>query len=77
MTSQTAKILSQISQLTLRIESEYPDLYKYLDETPLEAPSSEQGEISTEEMIDYLESLQDLLKRYIETHQDSITKISA
>ena len=32
------KLIKEINDITLKIEQEYPELYQYLDETPLTIP---------------------------------------
>jgi hypothetical protein len=60
--------IAQITKITSNIESNYPELYVVLEETPLTIPTEEQLEISTEIMEEYLDSLQQILKQYIKNH---------
>ncbi|NJB70405.1 hypothetical protein GGR42_000867 [Saonia flava] len=62
-------ILSEIILLTNTIETDYPELYKFLDETPITIPSKNHPEIDKNAMKDYLESLKQLLEHHVETHQ--------
>jgi len=62
-------ISDQILQLTTTIETTYPELYKYLGENPITIPSDDHPDINISVMQNYLESLKDLLKHHIETHQ--------
>ena len=65
------QLTKEINTLTLKIEQEYPELYKYLDETPITIPNSDQpDEFTLETFSDYLESLKDLLQSYIVTHKN-------
>ena len=61
-------ILAEISELTTNIESNYPELYTYLDENPLTIPANAHPKMTLDIMADYLESLNQLLKQYIKTH---------
>ena len=69
----TVKILlAEISDLIGEIETNYPELYKYLDENPITIPNMVSPKIGTKELENYLESLQDLLnKRKNKTNQKS------
>ncbi len=62
-------ILKEITQLTNTIESNYPWLYRTLDENPMTIPATEHPHINKEVMQEYLESLKQLLKHHLETHQ--------
>ena len=62
-------IENEIIKITTLIETEYPELYVFLDETPLTVPSVDHPTINTKVMEDYLESLIQLLKHHIETHK--------
>ena len=62
-------ILKKITQLTYTIEANYPELYRTLDENPMTIPATEHPHIDKEVMQEYLESLKQLLKHHLETHQ--------
>lgn len=59
-------LLTEITQLTYNIETNYPELYRTLDENPLTIPSIDHPHIDKEIMKDYLESLKQILKKYLE-----------
>ena len=61
--------IRQIMAITNNIETNYPELYAVLDETPLTIPSETHPSINTDLMEDYLDSLKQILNRYIENHQ--------
>lgn len=63
-----SKLLTEITQLTTNIETNYPELYRYLDENPLTIPSTNHPHIDKQIMENYLESLKQLLKHHLETH---------
>ena len=63
------ELLNQIINITLRIERKNPELYKFLDETPLTINSKTNGEISMDVFEDYLDSLKQMLKEYITSHK--------
>ena len=62
-------ILKDISEITYTIETEYPELYKYLDEEPITLPAYEHPSMDKRLMKEYLKDLKALLEHYIETHQ--------
>ncbi|MEZ2414818.1 hypothetical protein ACA086_07620 [Muriicola sp. E247] len=62
------KILTEITQLTANIETNYPELYDYLEENPMTLPVKEEPHMEKKVMEDYLESLKLLLKHHLETH---------
>ena len=66
------KIVGEIERLTTNIETNYPELYRSLDENPLTIPTKQNPHIDKEVMQDYLESLKQLLKHHLETHKRAI-----
>jgi hypothetical protein len=66
------QLMQEIIQLTANIEANYPELYRYLEETPLEIGETEQKVISTNDLISYLETLKSQLKHHIETHHKKV-----
>ncbi|SFZ92303.1 hypothetical protein SAMN05428642_102645 [Flaviramulus basaltis] len=63
-------IENKITKLTTLIETQYPELYTFLEETPLTMPSINHPDINTQVMEDYLESLRHLLEHHIEIHKN-------
>ncbi|MCK0145771.1 hypothetical protein MWU78_08965 [Arenibacter sp. F26102] len=63
------KVLGQITQLTSNIETNYPELYRSLDENPLTIPTKTHPDVDKAVLQDYLESLKQLLKHHLETHK--------
>lgn len=63
------KLLIEITQLTTNIETNYPELYRSLDENSLTIPTTDHPHIDIQVMENYLESLKQLLKHHLETHQ--------
>lgn len=63
-------ILTEITRLTYNIETNYPELYRNLDENPMTIPATNHPQINKEVMQDYLESLKQILKHYLETHKN-------
>ena len=61
-------LLAEITEVTNKIESEYPELYQFLDENPMTLPAEVHPEIDWAVMQEYLESLKKMLAGYLETH---------
>lgn len=64
------KILTEISTLTRKIEDDYPELYKYIDENPMTLPDENSPDVDTEAFEEYLESLKSMIARYEEEHKE-------
>jgi hypothetical protein len=59
------KILNEITQLTTNMETNYPELYRSLDENPMTLPISKHPHIDKVVMQEYLDSLKELLESYV------------
>lgn len=66
------KILIEITELTLNIETNYPELYRSLDENPLTLPVIQHPHMDKEIMQEYLESLKQLLNHYLDEHKTAL-----
>ncbi|SDB28857.1 hypothetical protein SAMN03097699_0525 [Flavobacteriaceae bacterium MAR_2010_188] len=53
---------------TNKIQEEYPELLKYIDEIPVHFLTFSDEGLSRKELRDYLESLDDLLRTYAKVH---------
>lgn len=62
------KLTQEINELTVRIEQEYPELYRYLDENPITIPVDDEAKLTYKSFADYLESLKSILEKYMESH---------
>jgi hypothetical protein len=60
--------ITEITKITSNIETNYPELYATLDETPLTIPSEPYPKMNIEIMEDYLDSLKQILNHYIKNH---------
>ncbi|SFR77909.1 hypothetical protein [Maribacter stanieri] len=69
---QLHKILNEITELTLNIETNYPELYRSLDENPLTLPVIQHPHMDKEIMHEYLESLKQLLNHYLDEHKTAL-----
>lgn len=62
------QLLQEIARLTAQIETEYPELYQYLDEDPITISPDDHPDIDKATMKEYLETLRSLLESHIQTH---------
>ncbi|MGZ3864586.1 MAG: hypothetical protein ACXVPN_15335 [Bacteroidia bacterium] len=62
------KLMQEVVDLTTKIETEYPELYKYLDETPLSLGQHPEKEVTVADLKNYLQTLREQLKDHILTH---------
>lgn len=62
------QVSNKIINLTSTIRNNYPELYSFLDETPYHHDSNFIGEINLQDLNEHLNSLEELLRHYIETH---------
>jgi uncharacterized damage-inducible protein DinB len=63
------RLFREISLLTLNIETNYPELYQFLDENPLTIPMGEDSRVDYKSLNNYLESLKKLLFHHIQEHK--------
>lgn len=54
------------------MESQYPELYQFLNENPVTLPMEPHPEINKKVLENYLQSLQQLLQHHEETHKIGI-----
>ena len=63
-------VLTEISQITRDIEENYPELQKYLDETPItlsEGPS-QNPDLDDKTLTEYRDSLKEMVRKYKKEH---------
>lgn len=65
-------LMQEIIQLTTEIETKYPELYKYLSETPISLCETGEKTICTDDLKEYLATLKSQLQHHIETHKKSV-----
>ena len=58
----------KIRLTTLKIQKEYQELIKYVNEIPRNFSSGTEKEVNNNELKDYLDSLNDLLETYAKEH---------
>ena len=59
---------SKILRITLKINDQYPELSKYLEEMPVTIPVDKKPKITLKSLNAYYESLNVLLNKYIKEH---------
>lgn len=62
-------LIAEISRITTEIETKHPELYRYLDENPMTLPAMDHPEINKEVLEEYLQSLSQQLKHFLEAHR--------
>jgi len=67
------RLMAEITQLTSNIETNYPEVYRLLDENTLTIPVAGQPDIDKKILENYLQTLKELLKHRIEEHKTSAT----
>ncbi len=63
-----AELNEKIVKITMTIQSEFPELMKYLNEMPVTIPDAKNSQINNIILQDYFNSLQDLLRKYAPNH---------
>ena len=63
------KLNDDILKITLKIQTEYPEISVYLTEMPVTIPNVSSPKINKTSLSDYYESLKILLKDYIENQK--------
>jgi hypothetical protein len=57
-----------IRLITLKIQEEYPELIKYMNEIPVNFLSNSERGITNNELKGYLDSLNNLIEKYAKEH---------
>lgn len=63
------QLMQEIIKITFEIETDYPELYKFLNETPLDICDTKEKTICTSDLEHYLNTLKLQLQHHIETHK--------
>lgn len=61
------QIMQEIIDIRVNIQSNYPELYRYLNETPLRFNRSDEALFNVSDLLRYLETLKSQLKHHIES----------
>ncbi|GGD80265.1 hypothetical protein GCM10011514_50380 [Emticicia aquatilis] len=62
------EINAKILEITMKIQSDFPELSKYISEIPITIPNEATPEISLKVLTDYYDTLQILMKDYAQSH---------
>ncbi len=63
------QIEQEITELTTRIETDYPELYAFLNENPVTIPTQSNPKMNVSVMTSYLNDLRQLLAHHIKSHK--------
>jgi hypothetical protein len=63
------QIVSEIFRLTEIMATDYPEIYKFLDENPITIPVMRHPRLDRKVLEAYLKDLKELMKHYVETHK--------
>ncbi|MEO7978239.1 hypothetical protein [Flavobacterium sp.] len=63
------QLTKDIFEITADIEMHYPELYEFLNENPITIPSKKHSVMDSQLLADYLNSLQEILKHYLESEK--------
>jgi hypothetical protein len=66
-------LIAEITRITTEIETEHPELYRFLDENPMTLPATGHPKINKEVLEEYLQSLRQQLRHYLEAHRAANT----
>jgi len=61
--------INKISEITSKIQKEYPELYIFLKENQITIPNIVHPDMNKKIMEEYLENLQQILSKYIKTYK--------
>lgn len=62
------EISNDILKITMLIQDKYPELSKYIGEMPVTIPDDASPHINAKILQDYCDSLNDLVKKYVQSH---------
>jgi len=68
------QLMTEITQISSEMESNYPELHKNLSETPIPVGECAGNEICTSDLENYLNTLKEQLLNYVKTHEKTIKK---
>lgn len=60
----------KILEITLKIQDQYPELSKYIEEMPVTIPDEKKPEITQKNLKTYYDTLNDVLNKYLLEHPD-------
>jgi hypothetical protein len=63
------EINAKILKVTMVIQENYPELYKFLNEMPITIPIDSRPEVNVKNLQKYYETLLTLFRNYVSEHQ--------
>lgn len=60
----TEQLLTEINTVKRKIETDYPEINRFLNENPITIPNSKNPKMGTETLQEYLDSLNSLIEKY-------------
>jgi len=69
MIQQQKELFKEITELTSKIQSQYPELTKYLEEMPNTIPNHLSNDEGLKPLIKYKESLKTIIENYEKRHE--------
>jgi hypothetical protein len=66
-----SELEQDIIRMTMHIQSEFPELLKYIPEMPDNVTETDSIGINTKSLMEYYNSLEELLREYLKTHNAS------
>lgn len=64
-----AELEKEILTMTMKMHSEYPELSKYINEIPIDTTTGKGDLVNTQNLRQYLNSLQEIMLEYAKTHE--------
>jgi hypothetical protein len=64
-----AELEKEILTITMKMHSEYPELSKYINEIPIDTTTGKGDLVNTQNLRQYLNSLQEIMLEYAKTHE--------
>jgi DNA repair ATPase RecN len=61
-------LTSSIFKITNKMDSDFPELLKYINELPEQLTSQKKKDINCSDLEDYLDSLKQLMTQYAQQH---------
>jgi hypothetical protein len=61
-------LVPEMIRIISNLETNYPELYQFLDEDPITIPSKPYPEVTERTLKQYVEDLRELLKQHRKTH---------
>lgn len=70
-----AETMTEITQLTSNIQTNYPELYRFVDENPLTLQPDGRPSINKLVLAEYLDTLKTMLRRRLKQHTQGQDRI--